>query len=54
VNNGVDPANIVGRQTSGDVYITDAARGVVLIDRVGGIKRRLYFNNGTLSSEVVT
>ena len=54
VNTGTLATNIQGRQTAKDVYITDSARGIVLVDRTGGAKRRIYFNNGVLTSEAVT
>lgn len=54
INNGGLSTNIVGVQQSGDVYISDSARGFVMIDRVTGVKRRLYFSSGNLISEVVT
>jgi len=54
VNTGGLSTNIVGRRIDADVYVGDAARGIVLVDRTGGTKRRVFINNGTLSSEVVT
>jgi hypothetical protein len=54
VNTGGLASNIVGVQQSGDAYISNSARGFVLIDRTTGVKRRLYFDSGNLISEVVT
>ena len=54
INTGALASNIQGRQTAKDIHISDSARGVVLVDRNGGVKRRVFFNNGTLTSEVVT
>lgn len=54
VNTGAAANNIKGLQTPGDLYISDSARGFVLVDRASGIRRRLFLNGGNLSMEVVT
>jgi len=54
VNTGVGATNISGFQTSGDIYINSASRGLVMIDTATGTKYRLKFTNGDLLSEVVT
>jgi hypothetical protein len=54
VNTGGGATNIVGLQTSGDIYYSAAARGPVMVDRNSGVKRRIYFIDGVLASEVVT
>lgn len=54
VNTGALSTNIVGRRIDADIYVGDATRGIVLVDRTGGTKRRVFINNGTLSSETVT
>lgn len=54
VYTGALSTNIDGRQTAKDIYVNDSARGIVLVDRTGGTKRRIYINSGTLTSEVVT
>lgn len=46
--------NIRGLQTTGDVYVSDSARGFVMVDRATGTKRRVFFNNGNFTSEVVS
>jgi hypothetical protein len=54
INNGALATNIKGLQQSFDTYINDSARGFVLVDRTSGTKYRLYIDNGTLATEVVT
>jgi hypothetical protein len=44
VNTGGLSSNIQGRQIAKDVYITDSARGIVLTDRTGSVKRRVFIN----------
>lgn len=53
-NTGGGAGNIQGLQTNKDIYITDSGRGLVQIDRATGTKYRIYINNGTLETEVVT
>lgn len=52
-NTGGGSNNINGLSTSGDVYITDSARGLVLKDRSNGQTYRLFFGGGNLQFEVV-
>ena len=54
VNTGGNPNNIVGLQTSGDVYYSVGTRGPVLTDRNSGTAYRLFMLNGKLESEVVS
>lgn len=51
---GSGSGNISGLSTSGDVYITNSARGLILKDRTNSTTYRLYFNNGNLQFEQVT
>lgn len=53
VNTGSNANNISGLSVSGDIYITDSARGLVLKDRSTGTTYRLYFKNGNLQFETV-
>lgn len=53
-SSGGGATNISGLQFNGDIYINNAARGMVHIDRTTGVKYRIYFNNGDMYSEVVT
>lgn len=53
VNTGANPSNISGLSSSGDVYLSNSARGLVLTDRGNGLTYRLYFQNGNLSFEAV-
>lgn len=50
---GTSANNISGLSTSGDIYVTDANRGLVLKDRGTGLTYRLYFRNGNLQYETV-
>lgn len=54
IDNGAGATNIKGMQTTGDIYISSSARGLVMVDRSTGTKYRLYFSNGDFISEVVT
>lgn len=54
VNTGAGALNMAGLQTSGDVYINDSSRGVIIKDRANGQTYRLFFSGGNLQYEVVT
>lgn len=54
VNTGSGSLNIQGVQAAQDVLINNATRGIVLIDRTSGIKRRFYLDQGQLQDEVVS
>lgn len=54
VSTGGGATNIAGMQTSGDIYVTSGARGIVLTDRTTGLKRRIYLDNGLIQTEAVT
>ncbi len=54
VNTGGAALNIQGLQTSGDIYVGLGTRGLVLVDRASGQKKRLYMNNNQLFFETVT
>jgi hypothetical protein len=54
VNTGSGALNIKGAQITGDVYVNTSARGLVLVDRITGLKYRLYINNTALTLESVS
>lgn len=54
IDNGAGATNIKGAQTSGDIYLSSSARGVVYVDRITGVKYRVFFSNGDMFTEVVT
>lgn len=54
VNTGAGALNILGLQTTGDVYISSGSRGLVLVDRTTGTKYRLYIDNAGILIEAVT
>lgn len=54
INNGSGATNIKGMQTAFDVFVSDSARGHILKDRATGTNYRLYINNGSVGTEVVT
>ena len=54
VNTGGGSNNIIGVQSTGDIFINTSSRGFVLTDRSNGNKYRLYFSNGALYQEAVS
>ena len=54
VSTGGGALNISGLQQTGDAYITDANRGVVLVDRLDGTKHRLFISDNAVYTEIVT
>jgi len=54
VNTGAGALNIQGVQQAGDAYISNANRGIVLIDRADGTKHRIYISGDSIYTEIVT
>lgn len=53
VSTGSNSTNISGLSISGDIYVADSARGLVVRDRNNGQIYRLFFSNGNLQYETV-
>jgi hypothetical protein len=54
VSTGTNPNNISGLSFSGDVYLSNSVRGLVIKDRVSGTNYRIYISNGDVGMEIVT